>query len=81
MNMYFFTARNKEENDFITSIKGTTKHNGQIFLREDTLIMFPCVSKKKFDNWNNIKTESLDFESIKREVFKFNLIGKGVIRK
>lgn len=47
MNMYFFTARNKEENDFITSIKGTTKHNGQIFLREDTLIMFPCVSKKK----------------------------------
>lgn len=81
MRIYFFTARSKEENDFVTSVKGTTKHKGQIFLREDTLIMFPTVGKQRFDTWNNIKTESLDFEGIKREVFKFNLIGKGDIRK
>lgn len=79
--MYFFTARSKEENDFITSIKGTKEHKGQIFLRVDTLIMFPTIDKQRFDTWNNIKTESLDFEGIKKEVFKFNLIGKGVIRK
>lgn len=81
MKTYFFTARSKEENDFITSIKGTDMHAGNIFLRQHTLMMFPTVTKLKFDKWNSVKTESLDFEGIKREILKFNLIGKGVIRK
>lgn len=81
MRTYFFTATSKEENDFITLIKGTDKHYSQIFLREGTLIMFPTVGKQRFDTWNNIHSESLDFEGIKREVLRFNLIGKGVIRK
>lgn len=81
MSTYFFTAISKEENDFITSVRGTKNHSGRIYLRQYTIIMFPTVNKLKFDNWNNVQTESLDFEGIKREVLKFNLIGKGVIRK
>lgn len=81
METFFFTARSKEENDFITLIKGTDNHGGNIFLRQHTLMMFPTVTKIRFDKWNNVQTESLDFEGIKREVLKFNLIGKGVIRK
>lgn len=81
MRTYFFTARSKEENDFITSIKGNDNHHGKIYIREATTMMFPSVTKLKFDDWNNIHSESLDFEGIKREVLKFNLIGKGVIRK
>lgn len=81
MRTYFFTATNKEENDFITSIKGTDKHGGNIYLRQHTVMMFPTVSKLRFDKWNNIHSEYLDFEGIKREVLKFNLMGKGVIRK
>lgn len=81
MSTFFFTARSKEENDFITSIKGTDMHGGRIYLRQHTLMMFPTVTKIRFDRWNNIQTESLDFEGIKREVLKFNLTGKGVIRK
>ena len=81
MSIYFFTARSKEENDFITSVKGTDNHGGNIFLRQYTIMMFPTVTKIRFDKWNNLQTESLDFEGIKREVLKFNLTGKGVIRK
>ena len=81
MRTYFFTATSKEENDFITLIKGTDNHYSSIYIREDTVMMFPTVNKLRFDTWNNIHSESLDFEGIKREVLRFNLIGKGVIRK
>ena len=81
MSIYFFTATSKEENDFITSIKGTNNHKGNIFLRQSTVIMFPTVNKLRFDEWNSVHSESLDFEGIKREVLRFNLIGKGVIRR
>lgn len=81
MRTYFFTATSKEENDFITLIKGTDNHYSRIYIREDTVMMFPTVNKLRFDNWNNIHSESLNFEGIKREVLKFNLIGKGVIRR
>lgn len=81
MRTYFFTATSKEENDFITLVKGTDNHSGRIYIRKDTVMMFPTVTKLKFDDWNSIHSESLDFEGIKREVLKFNLIGKGVIRK
>ena len=80
MRTYFFTATSKEENDFITLIKGTDNHGGNIFLRQHKVMMFPTVTKLRFDKWNNIHSESLDFEGIKREVLRFNLIGKGVIR-
>ena len=81
METFFFTARNKEENDFITLIKGNDNHYGKIYIRQHTVMMFPTVTKLKFDDWNSIHSESLDFEGIKREVLRFNLIGKGVIRR
>lgn len=81
MRTYFFTARNKEENDFITLIKGNDNHYGKIYIREYTVMMFPTVTKLRFDDWNSTHSESLDFEGIKREVLRFNLIGKGVIRR